>query len=81
MIERCVARLLEIVEWEFVQLAGQAAGCEERFDEILGPVSRAGIADDPAVDVVDNGPETALKVRHLVLDDHVEAEPLAVCHS
>ncbi|MER9845224.1 hypothetical protein NKJ59_29055 [Mesorhizobium australicum] len=81
MIERRVARLLEIVEWEFVQLARQVAGSEEGFDEILGPIGRAGITDDPAVDVVDNRPETARKIRHLVSDDHVEAEPFAVRHS
>ncbi|MER9726935.1 MULTISPECIES: hypothetical protein [unclassified Mesorhizobium] len=81
MIERRVARLLKIMEWEFVQLARQVAGSEERFDEILGPVGRAGVADNPAVDVVDNRPETALKIRHLVLDDHVETEALAVCHA
>ncbi|WP_436258605.1 hypothetical protein [Mesorhizobium caraganae] len=80
MIEGRVARLLKIMEWEFVQLARQVAGSEERFDEILGPVGRAGVADDPAVDVVDNRPETAWKVRHLVLDDHVETEALAACH-
>ncbi|MER8492001.1 hypothetical protein NKH53_27705 [Mesorhizobium australicum] len=80
MIERCVASLPEIVEWEFVQLARQVAGSEEGFDEILGPVGRAGIADDPAVDVAGNRSKTALQVRHLVLDDHVEAEALAACH-
>nr|WP_143019569.1 hypothetical protein [Mesorhizobium qingshengii] len=80
VIERRVARLLKVMEWEFVQLARQVAGGEERFDESLGPVGRASVANDPAVDVVDNRPETALKVRHLVLDDHVEAEALAACH-
>ena len=53
---------------------------EKRFDEVLGPVGRAGIADHPAVDVVGNRPETALEVRHLVPDDHVEAEALAGRH-
>ena len=40
-----------------MQLARQVAGGEERFDEILGPVGRACIAEDPAVDAVDNRPE------------------------
>ncbi|UCI29388.1 hypothetical protein FJW03_16100 [Mesorhizobium sp. B4-1-4] len=80
VIECCVARLLEIVEGKFVQLARQVAGSEERFDEILGPIGRASIADDPAVDMVDNRPETALEVRHLVFDDHVQAKPFGVCH-
>ncbi|TPO10582.1 hypothetical protein FJ987_20740 [Mesorhizobium sp. CU2] len=80
MVERFVARLLEIAEGEFVQLAGQVAGCEERSDEILRPVGGSRVADDPAIDMVGNRAEAALEVRHLVPDDHVEAKPLAVRH-
>lgn len=63
-----------------MQFARQVAGSEERSDEILGPVGRAGIADDPAVDMVGDRSEAALQVRRLVLDDHVEADALAACH-
>ncbi|TGU03071.1 hypothetical protein EN806_43550 [bacterium M00.F.Ca.ET.163.01.1.1] len=80
MVERGVARLLEIVEGEFMQLARQVARGKERPDEILRPIGRARIADDPAIDVVGNRAQATLQVRHLVLDDHVEAEALAVCH-
>ena len=64
MIQCCVARLLEIVEWELMQLARQVAGSEEGFDEVLGPVGGARIADDPAVDVV--GEPTALGDKDLL---------------
>nr|WIE90423.1 hypothetical protein P9270_023160 [Mesorhizobium sp. WSM4875] len=80
MIERGVAGLLEIFEGELMQLPGQVAIGEESPDVILGPVGRPGVADDPAVDVVDNRPQTALQVRHLVLDDHVQAKSLARGH-
>ena len=30
--------------------------------------------------MIGDGSETALEIRHLVLDDHVEAEALAVGH-
>ncbi|MER9313034.1 hypothetical protein NKI51_27710 [Mesorhizobium australicum] len=80
MIKCRITRLLEIQEGKLMQFARQVAGSEERFDEILGPVGRAGIADDPAVDVVGHRSKAALKVRRLVLDDHVEAEALAACH-
>ena len=73
MVERGVACLLEIVEREAVQFAGQTALGEERDDEILRAVGRAGVADHPAADVIGDSIETALEVRHLVLDDHVEA--------
>ena len=63
-----------------MQLARQVAGGEERFDEILCPVGRAGIADDPAVDVARNCAETALEICHLVLDDHVQANASVFYH-
>ena len=80
MIERRVARLLEIVKWEAVQFAGQAASGKERDDEILRAVGRSGIADHPARDVIGKRAETAFEVRHLVLDDHVEAQRPAARH-
>ena len=79
-IEGGVARLLEVAEREAVQLARQVARGEKRLDEFLGTVGRAGIADHPAVNVIGDGAETALEIRHLVPDDHVEAQELAVCH-
>src|SRR4029077_512330 len=79
-IERGVPRLLKVLEREAVQLAGYAARGEERFDEIGRAIGRAGIADHPTIDVVDEGAETALKIRRLVLDDHVEAKRFRIGH-
>ena len=49
-------------------------------DEILRAVGRSGVADDPAVNVIGNRAETALEIRHLVLDNHVEAKRLRGRH-
>jgi hypothetical protein len=62
------------VEREAVQLPRHIARREESSDEVLRAVGRAGVADHPAGDVVDNGGETALEIAELVLDDHIEAE-------
>jgi len=80
MVERGVACLLEIVERETVQLSRQIALGKKCDDKILGAIGRAGITDHPATDVLGDRAKTALEVRHLVLDDHIEAEPLAVGH-
>ncbi|WP_131802862.1 hypothetical protein [Mesorhizobium sp. ORS 3428] len=79
-VERRVARLLEIVKGKLMQFAGHIASGKERSNEILASIGRSGIANDPAVDVVGNRTKTALEICHLVLDDHVEADALAVCH-
>jgi FkbM family methyltransferase len=47
---------------------------------LLRPVRRAGVADHPASDMIGDGAETALEIRHLVLDDHVQAQQLAIRH-
>ena len=39
-----------------------------------------GIGPDAGRNLLGDRVETALEVRHLVLDDHIEAEPLAVGH-
>ncbi|WP_337091000.1 hypothetical protein [Mesorhizobium argentiipisi] len=81
MLEGRVARLLEIVEREFMQLAGYVAGGKERADEILRSIGRARVANYPAVNVIGNRAETALKIGHLVLDDHIQAETFCGTHS
>ena len=79
-VEGRIPGLLEIVEGKAVQLPGQPAPGEERGDEFLRSVGRAGIADHPASDVIGNGTETALEIGHLVFDDHVAAQQLAARH-
>ena len=75
-IQRCVARLLEVDEGPTAQLAGQAAGAEKRLDEFLGAVGRAGVADHPTGKAVGQRRKTPWQIRHLVLDDHIEAKSL-----
>jgi len=60
-----------------VQLSRHISCGEERLDEVLRAVSGTGIADYPAVNVIGNAAETAPQIRHLVFDDHVEADRLA----
>ena len=60
--------------------ARKIAPGKECLDEVLRPVGRASIADDPASDVVSDCRQAALEICHLVLNDHVEAKALVFYH-
>jgi hypothetical protein len=73
-VQRRVARLGEIDERKAMQLAWNIARGEEAANELLGAVGGSGIANDPAGYIRRNGRQTALKIRRLVLDDHIQAK-------